>query len=147
MTAMPAGTAESHVATGADGPIVFFDGVCGLCNSSVDFVLRHDRDGRLRFAALQGATAEQLLPPPDRQSLGSLVLWDEGHLYRRSTAVVRILWKLGSFWKVPASLLWLVPAPLRNLGYRVVAALRYRLFGKKSACRMPTPAERSRFLD
>lgn len=144
---MSAGTAEPRAAVVAHGPIVFFDGVCGLCNSSVDFVLRHDHRGRLRFAPLQGTTAEQLLPTDDRENLGSLVLWDDGSLYRRSTAVVRILWTLGSGWRIPAALLWLIPAPLRNAGYRLVAALRYRLFGQKTACRMPSPEERSRFLD
>jgi predicted DCC family thiol-disulfide oxidoreductase YuxK len=144
---MTAGDIESATVDASAGPIVFFDGVCGLCNSSVDFVLRHDQRNRLRFAPLQGETAALLLPPADRQNLGSLVLWNDGRTYRRSTAVVRVLWQLGPFWQFLGGLLWVIPAPLRNAGYRVVAALRYRLFGKKSACRLPTPEERSRFLD
>lgn len=144
---MAAGTLQTPVPTANTGPIVFFDGVCGLCNSSVDFVLRNDVHGRLLFAPLQGTTAGQLLPEADRNNLGSLVLAENGRLYRRSAAVVRILWKLGPLWKLPAALLWIIPAPIRNLGYRLVAALRYRLFGKKTACRMPSPEERSRFLD
>ena len=132
---------------GDSRPIVFFDGVCGLCNSSVDFVLRHDRLGRMRFAPLQGTTAGQLLPPTDRENLGSLVLWSDGRAYRRSTAVVRILWMLGGWWTLAAMLLWLIPAPLRNSGYRIIAALRYRLFGKTESCRLPTLDERRRFLD
>lgn len=146
---MSAGQIETAAMSGTQGgaPIVFFDGVCGLCNSSVDFVLRHDRRGRLRFAPLQGEMAARLLPAADRENLGSLVLWSEGHTFRRSTAVVRILWQLGGFWTIPAACLWLIPAPLRNGGYRLVAALRYRLFGKKETCRLPTPEERGRFLD
>lgn len=128
-------------------PIIFFDGVCGLCNSSVDFVLRHDRHGRMRFAPLQGETAARLLPAADRENLGSLVLWSEAGAFRRSAAVVRILWQLGGLWKVPAACLWLIPGPLRDGGYRVVAALRYRLFGKKETCRLPTPEERGRILE
>jgi predicted DCC family thiol-disulfide oxidoreductase YuxK len=128
-------------------PIVFFDGVCGLCNSSVDFVLRHDRRGRLKFSPLQGETAERLLPSEDRENLGSLVLWDGGRMFRRSSAVVRILWRLGPLWRLLGGLLWVIPLPLRNAVYRVVAGSRYRWFGKKETCRLPSPEERERFLD
>ncbi|MBL8848059.1 MAG: DUF393 domain-containing protein [Planctomycetaceae bacterium] len=145
---MSAGSDKSRVgAVATDGPIVFFDGVCGLCNSSVDFVLRHDPQGRLRFAPLQGETAARLLPADDRANLGSLVLWEDGRAYRRSTAVVRILTKLGGIWAVLGAALWVIPSPLRNAGYRVVAKLRYRLFGKKETCRLPSPEERGRILD
>jgi predicted DCC family thiol-disulfide oxidoreductase YuxK len=140
-------TSVAETAVTAATPIVFFDGMCGLCNSSVDFVLRHDRLGRLKFAPLQGETAERLLPTADRENLGSLVLWDDGQLFRRSSAVVRILWRLSPVWRVLGWLIWLIPLPLRNAGYRLVAALRYRLFGKKETCRLPSPDERSRFLD
>jgi len=144
---MPAESDSANVGTAVTGgAIVFFDGVCGLCNSSVDFVLRHDRRGRMRFAPLQGETAARLLPAADRENLGSLVLWEDGQAWRRSTAVVHILWKLGGIWTVPAAVLWLIPSPLRNAGYRVVAKLRYRLFGKKETCRLPSPEERGRFL-
>jgi predicted DCC family thiol-disulfide oxidoreductase YuxK len=128
-------------------PIVFFDGVCGLCNSSVDFVLRHDRQGRLKFSPLQGETAERLLSSEDRENLGSLVLWDGGRMFRRSSAVVRILWRLGPLWRLLGGVLWVIPLPLRNAAYRVVAGSRYRWFGKKETCRLPSPEERERFLD
>ncbi|MFO1093407.1 MAG: thiol-disulfide oxidoreductase DCC family protein [Planctomycetaceae bacterium] len=144
---MSVGHLEDVASSGTSAPIVFFDGVCGLCNSSVDFVLRRDRQGRLRFAPLQGATAARLLPAADRENLGSLVLWEDGNAYRRSTAVVRILRHLGGLWAVAAGCLWVIPAPIRNGGYRLVAGSRYSLFGKKDACRLPTPEERSRFLD
>jgi predicted DCC family thiol-disulfide oxidoreductase YuxK len=127
--------------------VVFFDGVCGLCNRSVDFILRHDGRGRFRFAPLQGEHAARELPPSDAASMNSLVLQRGGVLYRRSAAVVRILWGLGGFWKLLGGLLWLVPLPLRDLGYRAVSACRYRLWGKKETCRIPTADERSRFLD
>jgi predicted DCC family thiol-disulfide oxidoreductase YuxK len=127
-------------------PIVFFDGVCGFCNFWVDFLMTRDPDGRLAFAPLQGETARQLLPESDRQQLHSLVLWTPQRAYRKSAAVIRILWKLGGGWACLGGLLWLVPLPLRNLGYDVVARNRYRIFGKKDACRMPTPAERTRML-
>ncbi len=128
------------------GPIVFFDGVCGLCNHFVDFVLKHDRNQRFRFAPLQGETAEQLLDVSDTESLKSIVLIDEAGTHRRSTAVVRVLRGLGFGWRILGTLFWLVPLPLRNVGYHCVAKMRYLMFGKKESCRMPTPEERGRLL-
>lgn len=128
-------------------PIVFYDGVCGFCNVWVDFLLRRDPQGRLMFAPLQGATARRLLSPDEIEHLHSLILWTPQRAYRQSAAVVRILWTLGGVWRLIAGLLWLIPLPLRNGGYRLVARHRYRLFGKKETCRMPAPQERARFLD
>ncbi|MHC4877431.1 MAG: thiol-disulfide oxidoreductase DCC family protein [Planctomycetota bacterium] len=128
-------------------PILFFDGVCGLCNSVVDFVLQHDRRGIVRFAPLQGTTSQELLPDHDRDSLDTVVFIEGSTLTRRSTAIVRLLSHLGGFWTIVAWLLWLIPWPLRDVGYRVVSKLRYRLFGRKETCRMPSPDERARFLD
>lgn len=126
--------------------IVFFDGVCGFCNAGVDFVMRRDPEGTFCFAPLQGETARQLLSPRDTENLNSLVLWVDGRVYRRSAAVVRIAWRLGLGWRVLAALLWLIPLPLRDLGYWGFAKNRYRWFGKRETCRMPTSAERSRIL-
>lgn len=126
--------------------IIFFDGICGFCNASVDFVLSRDREEKFRFAPLQGETARQILAPKDTQNLHTLVLWVDDKTYRRTAAVVRILWQLGWSWRILAALLWLIPWPLRDLGYLLVARNRYRLFGRKDTCRMPTPAERARFL-
>jgi predicted DCC family thiol-disulfide oxidoreductase YuxK len=126
--------------------MVFFDGVCGMCNHLVDFILKRDRQGRILLAPLQGETAQSLLPPGDRGNLSSLLLRKEGCWYRRSAAVVRILWTLGGVWNVLGWLLWVIPLPLRDLGYRMTARLRYRLFGKKETCRLPTPEERGRLL-
>lgn len=126
-------------------PIVFFDGVCGFCNFWVDFLIARDPDGLFAFAPLQGETARQLLPAAD-QNLDSLVLWTPARVDRKSGAVVRILWRLGGGWRVLGGLIWLIPLPLRNLGYDLIARNRYRLFGKKDVCRMPTPEERTRLL-
>ena len=126
--------------------ILFFDGVCGLCNEAVDFVLMRDRHGIFQFAPLQGETARTLLSPADVQDLNSMILWVGGRSFRKSSAVVRVLWQLGLGWRLMAILLWLIPLPLRNLAYSVVAANRYRMFGKKETCRLPTPDERTRFL-
>ncbi len=128
-------------------PILFFDGVCGLCNSVVDWVLRNDCRGVVRFSPLQGETAQQRLPDVDRERLDTVVFIEGDRITRRSTAIVRLLSRLGGIWTVLAWLLWLIPWPLRDVGYRAVSKLRYRLFGKKETCRLPTPDERARFLD
>jgi len=127
--------------------IVFFDGVCGLCSHTVDLLLRLDGQGRLKFAPLQGETAAQLVPEKVREDLNTFVFSSHGHLHYRSGAMARILMTIGGFWRVAGALLWLIPFPLRNLGYRLVARMRYRLFGKHEACRLPTVEERKRFLD
>ncbi len=126
--------------------ILFFDGVCGLCNKAVDFVLVRDQGCEIKFAPLQGDTARRLLTPADIENLDSMVLWVEGRTHRKSAAAVRVLWRLSFGWQVVGSLLWLVPWPVRNLGYRVIARNRYRVFGKKESCRLPNPEERVRFL-
>lgn len=128
------------------GPVVFFDGVCGLCNWSVDFLLRRDARRKLWFAPLQGETAAQRLGMRPDQDYSTMVLLDGGQRWERSDAVARSLQHIGGIWGVAGFLLRVIPRPLRNLGYRLVASNRYSLFGKKSACRMPTPEERSRFL-
>lgn len=127
-------------------PLVFFDGVCGLCNSTVDFLLKHDRYAHFRFAPLQGETARAELNAEDTQHLDSIVFRDRGQTSRHSSAVTRILWQLGGWWSLAGAMLWLVPWPIRHLGYKVVAAVRYSAFGKKESCRLPTPEERDRFL-
>ena len=126
--------------------ILFFDGVCGLCNWSIDFVLIRDRRGLFQFAPLQGETARTLLSATDTNDLNTVVLWVNGRSYRKSSAVVRVLWRLDFCWQVVGWLIWLIPLPLRNLGYSLVARYRYRLFGKKETCRLPTADERLRFL-
>lgn len=127
--------------------IVYFDGVCGFCNHTVNFLMARDPQQRLRFAPLQGATAAARLPDTLRASLNTLVFQRGGSSYVRSAAVVRILLTLGGVWAVAGVLLWLVPLPLRDLGYRCFARVRYRLFGKHDACRLPSPAERGLILE
>lgn len=133
--------------TSFEHPIVFFDGVCGLCNHSVNWLLSRDVAHKLRFAPLQGETAIQSVPAAIREQLSTLVLLRDGQVFVRSGAVSRILMTIGGKWWLAGALLWLIPFPLRDLGYRIVSALRYRLFGKHDACRLPTPLERAVFLD
>jgi predicted DCC family thiol-disulfide oxidoreductase YuxK len=127
-------------------PIVFFDGVCGLCNRFVNFLIARDRDAVFRFAPLQGETAAARLASADVCQLNTIVLLDDGGTYRKSDAVVRILRRLGAGWPIVGRALAVLPRPLRDLGYSLVARYRYTVFGKKESCRMPTATERSRFL-
>ena len=141
----------------ADRPtnVVFFDGVCGLCNRFVDFVLSRDRRETIRFAPLQGETASHLqltqlfaVRADSATPIFDTVVWldQSGKMFVRSAAVVRVLWQLGGIWSLCGTLLWLIPRPLRDVGYRVVSTSRYRLFGRHETCRLPTPNERRRFL-
>lgn len=128
-------------------PIVFFDGVCGFCNRTVNWLLIRDTSQKLRFAPLQGTTAAEMLPEQIRVRLDSLVLTMNRQVFLRTAAVCRILMILGGRWKLLGIMLWLIPVPLRDLGYRIIARVRYRLFGKLDSCRLPLPHERQVFLD
>jgi predicted DCC family thiol-disulfide oxidoreductase YuxK len=129
-----------------EGPVLFFDGVCGLCNRFIDFAISRDRAAVFRFAPLQGETAREQLPEADVREVNTMVLRDEQGVFRKSTAAVRVLIRLGGVWRILGAALWMVPRPLRDAGYSVVARYRYAIFGKKETCRMPTAAERARFL-
>ncbi len=127
-------------------PVLFFDGVCGLCDATVHWLLDRDRRSVLRFAPLQGETAAAVLPAADSQNLRSVVLVDADGVHRRSAAAIRTLRHLGGKYRTFARLLWLIPGPLRELGYMFISKIRYRLFGKRDLCRLPRPGENERFL-
>ena len=129
-------------------PIVFFDGVCNLCNGAVNFLLDRDRAGRLRFAPLQGRTFEAVRRAnPWLGEVDSLVLADADGVHVRSAAALGLLRYLGLHWRLLGGLCRVVPRPLRDWLYDRVARGRYRWFGRREACRIPTPELRSRFLD
>ena len=128
-------------------PIIFFDGVCNLCNSSVQFVIKRDKEGKFRFASLQsGAGQEMLLQNQLSQNdFNSFLLYEDGKLFTRSTAALRVLSQLKG-WKWVGVFQW-VPPFIRNAVYNLVARNRYKWFGKKDECMIPTPELKSRFLD
>ncbi len=144
--APPAEVPAVRPAAVVDRPVLFFDGVCGLCNVAVDWLIARDPAGVLRFAPLQGETAAASLPAGDTDQPKYLVLLDDSGRRIRTAAVIGALDHLGGRWAVAAWLLWVVPAPLRDVGYHAVTRVRYLVWGKKEICRMPTPEERSRFL-
>jgi predicted DCC family thiol-disulfide oxidoreductase YuxK len=128
--------------------VLFFDGVCVLCNRSVRLAMRLDRDRRFRFAPLQGETAEKLRARHPRmpRAIETLVYVEDGErIFLRSRGAMRAARELPYPWRA-LSWLAIVPAPITDVLYRVVARLRYRLFGKYDSCRIPTKEERERFL-
>jgi predicted DCC family thiol-disulfide oxidoreductase YuxK len=127
-------------------PIIFFDGVCAMCNSFVDLVLRVDRQGIFKFAPLQGETARRLLPAlPGNPAEWSMVYLDERGIHDQSDASIEVYRRLGGLWTL-LGLLRLVPKGFRDGVYRIVATNRYRWFGRRESCRVPQPGERDRFL-
>ncbi len=126
--------------------MIFFDGVCGLCNHWIDFVVARDRKQQFRFAPLQGDTARECLGMAAGESLSSVVLLDATGIYRKTDAVWRMLMRLGGVWRMAGWMLRLIPRPIRNWSYDFIACHRYRWFGRKETCRLPTADERARFL-
>jgi len=129
-------------------PVILFDGVCNLCDGFVQFVIARDRAGRFQFAALQSESARRLLARVD--GFGglpdSIVLVDGGRVYTRSSAALRIARALPFPWPLARAFV-VVPRPVRDWIYDFVARHRYRWFGRKDVCMMPSPALRARFLE
>ena len=139
--------------------VVLFDGVCNFCDASVNFIIEHDKTGYFKFAPLQSgegsrlaseygfesAAAPQEATESDLVPIDSVILVEDGKAYTHSTAALRILKRLGAPWS------WLylfvvVPRPVRDWAYRFFARYRYRVFGRKDHCMLPSPEVRARFL-
>ncbi len=132
--------------------LVLFDGVCGFCNASVQFLLRHDPSGMFRFAPLQGEVARAVLAKHGKnpQDLDTVYVIEgygtaEERVMSRSRAALHCASKLGWPWKL-AAIGRVVPAAVMDVAYDLIARYRYRIFGKRDACMMPDPAMRERFL-
>ena len=131
----------------ASGAIIVFDGVCVLCNGWVRFLLKHDRAGRYRFAAMQGETGQRLLAAHglDPHDPSSFLLIEGEQSWRDTDAIRRVVTGLGGMWQLGHALV-LLPRPLRDRLYRTVARNRYRWFGT-TTCHIPDAADRWRFID
>ena len=146
-----AATAETpDVVPVAEGPIVLYDGVCGLCAKSVRWILRHERADvppAIRFAPLQGPTAAALRAryPNIPQTLESVIYIDGDRAYLRSKAFLHLAKHLRRPWRWVHAMRWL-PSFALDIWYRLIAGTRYRMFGKVDACELPSPAHRGRFL-
>ena len=141
---------EAAADTGVPRPLMLYDGECGLCDKSLRFVLDHDRRGQFHFAPLQSDLGQRTMTAAglDPTALDSITLFDDdGGVYRHSTAVWRIGRRLDAPWRYGAALLRLVPRPVRDLGYRLVARHRIGLFGTANTagtCSLLPPDQRRR---
>lgn len=129
-------------------PVILFDGVCNLCNSSVFFVIKHDPKKQFRFASLQGDYGQQVLKkfhlPPN--SLNSFILIKENQIYTRSTGALKVAKQLSGFWPLLYVFI-IVPVFIRNAVYQFIANNRYKWFGKKESCMVPSPALKDLFYN
>jgi len=142
--------------------LLLFDGVCNLCDRSVQFIIRHDPTGKFKFAALQSdytqsltesALKDQLAPlltlkevHTKEAQLRTLILIQQGQVFTRSTAVIKVLQQLGFPWNLSAIML-ILPKVIRDAIYNYIARHRYKWYGKKERCMVPTTALKARFME
>jgi len=126
--------------------IVFFDGVCNLCQGSVRYLIKHDKKGVLKFASLQGNYAKDFVNETEIQSMQSIMFFDGKMLYKKSTAVLKLSRLLGGWYQL-LLLGYILPRFFRDWLYNIVAKNRYRWFGKKDQCMLPSKGFKNRFLD
>ena len=127
--------------------IVFFDGVCNLCNGTVRLLIKLDRKKQLKFSSLQGQTAKEKLNKETIQNLDSIVLYKDGIQLNKAKAVIAILCILGGPAKLISYVLKIFPLIVLDTSYNCIAKSRYKLFGKTDNCALPTESESELFLD
>lgn len=127
--------------------IILFDGVCNLCNSMVNFTIRRDPSGKFKFAALQSDAGKILLKKYDlsENDFDTFVFISDGKYYVKSTAGLKVLKALGGIWKLTYIFIYF-PKFLRDFIYDIIAKVRYRVFGKRNVCMIPSENIKERFL-
>ena len=127
--------------------IILFDGVCNFCNDSVNFIIKNDKKNYFKFAPLQSEIGEKLLAEHqiDREKTDSVIVVENEKAYTHSTAALRIAKNLGGIWSFAYAFI-IVPKFIRDAAYNLIARNRYKWFGKKDACMMPTPEIKAKFL-
>jgi predicted DCC family thiol-disulfide oxidoreductase YuxK len=125
--------------------VIFFDGVCGLCNGFIDFIMSIDKEKKFFFSPLQSDFAKENLPAAMTTELKSVVYLKDEKILTKSQAVISVLNDVGGIWKI-ALIGKCLPIFVSNFFYDAIAEHRYKLFGKKETCRLPTPEERARFV-
>lgn len=128
--------------------IILFDGVCNFCNRTVNIILKHDRTDKFRFAALQSSYSNELLLKfgLNQQVLSSVILIEEGQIFTKSDAVIKIAQHLSGWPQLFFYMKW-IPKAIRNFFYDIIAKYRYRLFGKQTSCMVPSKKNQDKFLD
>ena len=131
-----------------DHPVILFDGVCNLCNGAVQFIIKRDPNGVFRFASLQSDAGQDILKRHDlpTEDFDTMVVVDGDEVLTRSTAALHILRRLGGVWWIAYAFI-IVPRYLRDAVYAIVVKNRYRWFGQREECMVPTPDLKSRFLE
>lgn len=130
-------------------PILYFDGVCNLCNAAVQWVIKRDKQEQFRFASLQSEAGQSMLMSyfPEKSMIPDSVLLEiDGRLYAKSSAAIKLLQMLGGVYKLSV-IAWAVPRFIRDAVYDFIARNRYKWYGKRDSCMLPTPELKSRFLD
>lgn len=132
----------------SDHPVILFDGLCNLCSSSVQFVIKHDPQRQFRFASLQSKFGRKVTEHFDLHTdeLNSFILLERKKIYTKSTGALRVTKKLNGLWPLLYSFI-IIPSFIRNAVYSYIARHRYKWFGKKEACWLPTPELRRLFFD
>ncbi|MBO0960224.1 thiol-disulfide oxidoreductase DCC family protein [Neobacillus sp. MM2021_6] len=127
--------------------IILFDGVCNLCDRSVQFIIKRDPQGKFKFAALQSEIGQELLKKHGfKSNISSFVLIENGKVYVKSGAAIRVSKQLYGIWKM-STIFLVIPPFIRDKLYDVIAKNRYKWFGKKDSCLLPSPKWKNRFLD
>lgn len=138
---------SNHSTNSFDRPIVFYDGVCNLCNGAVQFILKHEKSPVLLFASLQSEFAKELIKQNKiPSSVDSIVFYHSNKAHVKSKAAFRIAQHLKAPWSF-VNVFSFLPKPVTNAGYDLIARYRYRIFGKKETCPMPSIETRDRFID
>lgn len=127
-------------------PIIFFDGVCNLCNGAINFIIDHDKNSYFKFAPLQSEIAQELIPQSILENTDSIILFDSDQIYSKSTAALKVAKKLDGMWKALYILIFF-PKFFRDFVYDYIAKNRYKWFGKRDTCRLPTQDIKNRFLE
>lgn len=123
--------------------IIVFDGICGLCNKSIDLLMKLDTQKHFRYTSIQGEFVKTLDIEPD---IDSIIFYENGILYYKSTAILKILRSLGGIWVI-SNVFYLIPKVIRDFIYDVIAKYRYKIFGKMESCRLPNAGEEELFID
>ncbi|MBM7583846.1 putative DCC family thiol-disulfide oxidoreductase YuxK [Bacillus pakistanensis] len=127
--------------------IILFDGVCHFCNQSVQFIMKRDSKEYFKFASIQSNIGQKLVENNSTlQNLESMIYIENNKVYTKSTAALKICGKLDGLWKMCMIFLF-VPRPIRDYFYNIIARNRYKWFGKREHCRIPSARERNRFLE
>lgn len=123
--------------------IIIFDGICGLCNKSVDILMKLDTQKRFKYTSNQGEFVKTLDIEAD---MDSIIYYEDGIIYYKSTAILKILKELGGLWHM-TTIFYIIPRVIRDFFYDVIAKYRYKIFDKRESCRMPEVGEEALFID